>query len=138
MKPVRSVYEIISPVEREYAYPLIEIAKYIRRHAGAKPSKHHITRLYDPLVELVQTGHTATAVAKIMNLFSRHYGFYNKEEKDRVLTSVTDLVMYVSKEAEVSPSTVHQLLRNMRDFLYALVTGIVPLPEKGEGGETHA
>ena len=142
MSKIVSVYDIISPVEREYAYPLIEIAKYIRRHLEEKPSKHHITRIYDPLTELAERGDTANAVAKIMVIFDRHYGFYTEKEREQMLLAVVNLANYVYWESKRNPSTVHQVLRNMRDFLYALVKGVIPLPyspeEEEEGGETHA
>lgn len=89
-------------------------------------SRHHVARMFDPLEEFLagRAGKPDT-IARIMDLFARHYGFASEQEVNEVGKAVAELVDYVAEEKTVRPTNAFKMLRNMRVLLIGMVMGLL-------------
>ncbi|MEM0014075.1 MAG: hypothetical protein QXL22_03790 [Candidatus Nezhaarchaeales archaeon] len=117
----------IYPSEMRYVKPLETIANYIRsKTRGERVSRHHIARIFNPLEEfLAGSGGKADTVAKIMDLFARHYGFADEQERNTVKEAAINLVDYVAMQKSINPVGAFKMLKNMRILLIGLATGLL-------------
>lgn len=117
----------VYPSELRYVKPLETIANYVKKKTeGGRVSRHHIARIFNPLEEFLSgSGGKADTVAKIMDLFARHYGFTNDQERDAVKEAVVSLVDYVAIQKSANPVGTFKMLRNMRVLLIGMATGLL-------------
>ncbi|MEM1703194.1 MAG: hypothetical protein QW794_09040 [Thermosphaera sp.] len=117
----------VYPSELRYVKPIETIASYIKnRTVSGRVSRHHAARIFSPLEEFLSgSSGKADTVAKIMDLFVRHYGFINEQERGEVVKAVVDLVDYVAIQKSVNPVGAFKMLRNMRVLLIGMVTGVM-------------
>ncbi|MEM0368925.1 MAG: hypothetical protein QXJ64_05695 [Thermosphaera sp.] len=110
--------------ELRYVKPLETIASYIKNKTiGSNVSRHHVARIFNPLEEFLSgSSGKADTVAKIMDLFARHYGFANEQERSAINEAVVNLVDYVAIQKSVNPVGAFKMLRNMRVLLIGLAT----------------
>ncbi|MEM4570051.1 MAG: hypothetical protein QXE66_01940 [Desulfurococcaceae archaeon] len=115
----------VYPSELRYIKPLETIASYIKNKTiGSHVSRHHVARIFNPLEEFLSgSSGKVDTVAKIMDLFARHYGFTNEQERSTVSEAVVNLVDYVAIQKSVNPIRAFKMLRNMRILLIGMVTG---------------
>ncbi len=112
----------VYPGELRYIRPLETIANYIReKSGGGKPSRHHIARIFEPIEEFLREGKKAIALGKVMDVFARHYGFVNEEEKENVTKSVIDLLDWLAMEKSRDPVRAFKTARNLRILLIGMV-----------------
>lgn len=117
----------VYPSEFKYVKPLESIAIYIKnKTVGSRVSRHHVARIFNPLEEFLSgSSGKADTVAKIMDLFARHYGFTSEQERSMVTEAVASLVDYVAVQKSVNPVGAFKTLRNMRVLLIGMATGVL-------------
>lgn len=117
----------VYPSEFRYVKPLDTISNYIKtKTEGGNVSRHHVARIFNPLEEFLSgTSGKADTVAKIMDLFARHYGFTDEKERITINEAIANLVNYIAKQKSVNPVGAFKMLRNMRILLIGMVTGIL-------------
>lgn len=115
----------VYPSELRYVKPLETVANYVKKKTeGGRVSRHHVARVFNPLEEFLSgSSGKADTVAKIMDLFARHYGFANEQERDAIKEAVVSLVDYVAIQKSVNPVGAFKMLRNMRILLIGMATG---------------
>ncbi|MEM1703595.1 MAG: hypothetical protein QXQ31_06045 [Zestosphaera sp.] len=115
----------VYPSELRYVKPLETIASYIKnKTVGSRVSRHHVARIFNPLEEFLSgSSGKADTIAKIMDLFARHHGFANEQERNTVNEAVVNLVDYVAIQKSVNPVGAFKMLRNMRVLLIGMTTG---------------
>jgi len=120
-------YIFVYPHEFKYISPLKRIADYIKSRDSKEVSRHHITRLFDPLEEFLQSRRKMTALAKVMEQFARHYGFKDEKERAEVEKAVCELLDWLAIERSKDPVGIFKTLRELRTLLIGLVYGYVKL-----------
>lgn len=117
----------VYPSEMRYIKPLEIIADYIRRKSGSERiSRHHVARIFNPLEELMaEISGKADTIAKILDLFGRHYGFASEDERNSVKKAVVELVDYIVGQRVSNPVRAFKMLRNMRILLIGMATGLL-------------
>lgn len=122
-KPPVQVY--VYPSELRYVKPLEVIASYVKEKSReGRPSRHHIARLFDPLEEfLAGSSGKADTLGRIMDLFTRHYGFAGEDEAKKVLNATVELLDWIAIQKSKDPVGAFKMLRNMRTLLIGMVTG---------------
>jgi len=129
-KPKYVIY--VSPYEWGLVEPLKTIADYIKsrlRESSESVTDHHIARMFPVLEDFVQGRETkAGAVAKIMRIFARHYGFRSDEEVERINVAVARLVDKLAVMKSREPVKVYRLVRSLRDLLVGFVREYIVLP----------
>jgi len=122
----------VTPFEYGIIKPIKDIADYMRSRLGERVrevSDHHIARIFPVLEDLVRGEELkTTAIAKVMTLLERHFGFSSEEEKNKVGEAVATLVDKVVMLRAVDPVRVFKLLRNLRLLLIGFVRGRIVLP----------
>jgi len=122
----------VTPFEYGIIKPIKDIADYMRRRLKGEVeevSDHHIARIFPVLEDLARGEELkTTAIAKIMTLLERHFGFGSEEEKNEVGKAVATLVDKVVMLRAVDPVRVFKLLRSLRLLLIGFVRGRIVLP----------
>jgi len=122
----------VTPFEYGIVKPIKDIADYMRGRLGERVrevSDHHIARIFPVLEDLARGEELKTAaVAKIMTLLERHFGFRSEEEKNEVGKAVATLVDKVVMLRNMDPVGVFKLLRSLRLLLIGFVRGRIVLP----------
>jgi len=115
----------VYPSELRYIRPLETIANYIKnKTSSSRVSRHNVARIFNPLEEFLSgSSGKADTAAKIMDLFARHYGFTDEQERSRVAEAVAHLLDYVAIQKSVNPVGAFKTLRNMRILLIGMATG---------------
>jgi len=128
-KPKYVIY--VSPYEWGLVESLNTISQYIKSKLGEeiyKVSDHHIARMFPVLEDFVQGREIkANAIARILRIFARHYGFESEEEKERINIAVAKLVDRIDAVKAREPVKVFRLVRSLRELLIGLVRGLVVL-----------
>jgi len=121
----------VTPFEYGIIKPIKDIADYMRNKLGERikeVSDHHIARIFPVLEDLARGEELkTTAIAKIMALLERHFGFSSEEEKNEVGKAVATLVDKVAMLQVVDPIGVFKLLRSLRLLLIGFVRGRIVL-----------
>ena len=129
-KPKYTIY--ISPSEWSLVEPLNTISQYIKSKLGErlyKVSDHHIARMFPVLEDFVQGRETkVNTIARILRIFTRHYGFESEEEKERINIALARLVDRIAAVKAREPVKVFRLVRSLRELLIGLVRGLIVLP----------
>jgi len=126
--------QVIYVTPREYSIvkPIEDIAKYMKKRLGERIediSDHHIARIFPVLEDLARGEELkTTAVAKIMTLLERHFGFDSENEKNEIGKAVATLVDKVVMQRTVDPVGIFKLLRSLRLLLIGFVRGRIVLP----------
>jgi len=122
----------VTPSEYGIVKPVKDIADYMRKRLEARVgevSDHHIARIFPVLEDLARGEELkTTAVAKIMALLERHFGFTSEEEKNEVGKAVAMLVDKVVMLRSIDPVGVFKLLRSLRLLLIGFVRNRIVLP----------
>jgi len=122
----------VTPFEYGIIKPIKDIADYMRNRLKERVeevSDHHIARIFPVLEDLARDEELkTTAIAKIMALLERHFGFSSEEEKNEVGKAVAALVDKVVMLRVVDPVGVFKLLRSLRLLLIGFVRGRIVLP----------
>lgn len=115
----------VYPSELRYIKPLETIANYVKnKTSGSRVSRHSVARIFNPLEEFLSgSSGKADTAAKIMDLFARHYGFTDEQERSRVAEAVSQLLDYVAIQKSVNPVGAFKMLRNLRVLLIGMATG---------------
>lgn len=122
----------VSPREWGIVEPLKTISDYIRSKLKEKlgeVSDHQIARMFPVLEDFIQGRELkTTAIARIMGIFERHFGFTSDEEKEEVDEAVARLVDRLSIMKDEEPVKVFKLVRSLRVLLIGFVRGRLSLP----------
>ena len=122
----------VSPYEWGLVEPVKTISEYIRdklKKDLSEVSDHQIARMFPVLEDLVQGREMkSTAIARIMELFERHFGFADSKERERVEEAVGRLVDRLLAMRAREPLKVFKLVRSLRSLLIGFVRGRVLHP----------
>jgi len=122
----------VSPYEWGLVEPVKTISEYIRdklKKDLSEVSDHQIARMFPVLEDLVQGREMkATAIARIMELFERHFGFADSDERERVEEAVGRLVDRLLAMRAREPLKVFKLVRSLRSLLIGFVRGRILHP----------
>jgi len=128
--PARTVY--VTPFEYGIVKPVWDIADYMKKRLGGRVervSDHQIARIFPVLEDLARGEELkTTAIAKVMALLERHFGFENEEEKRKVEEAVATLVDKIVMLRSRDPIRVFKLVRSLRLLLIGFVRGRITLP----------
>jgi len=122
----------VSPYEWGIIEPLKIVADYIRSRLGGgvvEVSDHHIARIFPVLEDFVQSIELkSTAIAKIMDVFEKHFGFTSNEERERVCEAIGRLIDKLSAIRAKEPVRVYKLVKSLRVLLIGFVRGKLAIP----------
>ncbi len=126
--------------EYQVLQPAMEIARYIKGRIanGRDVSDHHISR-FVPELEAFIAGRKfkAEALAEIIGVFSRHFGFETPEEKEKTNEAVANLLDRLEYMKSKNPVRAHELVKGIRTLVIVAVRGDLTLaiePRKREEG----
>ena len=119
----------VSPNEYRLIKPLIDLAEIVRKKIEGREerdiSKYRITKVLEPLFDLVSGGEASLAVGEMIKILVADFGL-SEEEKTKasaVVSSLVEQIMIIRRRR--SPTYTHNLIKRMRDLFEMYVRGYV-------------
>jgi len=123
-RPPKTLY--VSPYEYHILGSAIEIAHYIKKRIIDKErvSDYHISRFVPELEAFItKRKFKAETSAEVIRVFSRHFGFENDEEKQRVNEAVINLLDRLEYMRNKDPVKAHELVKGIRTLVIEIARG---------------
>ena len=110
----------VPPNEYRLIKPLIDLAEIVRekikKEEEKEVSKYRITKVLEPLFDLVSGSETSLAVGEMIKILVTDFGL-SEEEKTKasaVVSSLVEQIMIIRRTK--SPTYTYNLIRRMRDL----------------------
>ena len=119
----------VPPNEYRLIKPLIDLAEIVRekikKEEEKEVSKYRITKVLEPLFDLVSGSEASLAVGEMIKILVTDFGL-SEEEKAKasaVVSSLVEQIMIIRRRR--SPTYTHNLIKRMRDLFEMYVRGYV-------------
>jgi len=121
----------VPPNEYRLIKPLIDLAEIVRekikKEEGKEVSKYRITKVLEPLFDLVSGGEASLVVGEMMKILVADFGLSEEErmKTSAVVSSLVEQIMIIRRRR--SPTYTHNLIKRMRDLFEMYVRGYVAI-----------
>jgi hypothetical protein len=131
----------VPPNEYKLIKPLIDLAEIVRKKIEEREerdiSKYRITKVLEPLFDLVSGSEASLAIGEMMKILVADF-VLSEEEKAKtsaVISSLVEQIMIIRRRR--SPTYTYNLIKRMRDLFEMYVRGYVTVSFEmySRGGE---